>query len=202
LHFEGGWTNNPNDPGGPTMKGVTLKVYKAWCAANGLPEPDETALHNIPDAHLDAIFKGSYWDRISGDSLPPGLDLAMADMGYNAGPGAATKLLRGVLGLGASSAPLTEQELAHIWSISDQHGLCSAYCDARLAFLQGLHGGILWQHFGKGWANRVAGIKAMSIHLCPSDFPTYVAQLQTVGHASAFILASPLTGGKAEEAAA
>ena len=40
LRWEGGYVNHPNDPGGPTNKGVTQKVYDAWRRRQGLPTCD------------------------------------------------------------------------------------------------------------------------------------------------------------------
>ena len=30
LENEGGWSDHPRDPGGATMKGVTLKTFRAY----------------------------------------------------------------------------------------------------------------------------------------------------------------------------
>jgi len=39
LKWEGGWSNDPNDKGGPTMKGVTIAVYTLYCRSKGKPIP-------------------------------------------------------------------------------------------------------------------------------------------------------------------
>jgi len=39
LKWEGGWGNDPADKGGPTMKGVTIATYTAYCAKKGRPIP-------------------------------------------------------------------------------------------------------------------------------------------------------------------
>ena len=37
LKWEGGYSNNPNDPGGATMKGVIQKTYDDYRKSKGLP---------------------------------------------------------------------------------------------------------------------------------------------------------------------
>jgi len=39
LKWEGGWSNDPADKGGPTMKGVTLAVYSAYREKKGKKVP-------------------------------------------------------------------------------------------------------------------------------------------------------------------
>ena len=36
LKSEGGWSDNPADPGGATMKGITLNVYRGLNVTNML----------------------------------------------------------------------------------------------------------------------------------------------------------------------
>ncbi|WP_263496528.1 MULTISPECIES: glycosyl hydrolase 108 family protein [unclassified Mesorhizobium] len=37
LAHEGGYSNNKADPGGPTMKGVTQRVYDGYRQGRGFP---------------------------------------------------------------------------------------------------------------------------------------------------------------------
>ncbi|WP_152536276.1 glycosyl hydrolase 108 family protein [Mesorhizobium loti] len=37
LAHEGGYSNHPSDPGGPTMKGVTQRVYDGYRRAGASP---------------------------------------------------------------------------------------------------------------------------------------------------------------------
>lgn len=204
LHWEGGWTSNPRDPGGPTMEGVTLRVYAAWCAAQGRDAPDANTLRNIPMADVEAIFEAGYWHQVNGDHLPPGLDYATVDFAYNSGPGTALRKLREVLGLPSSSGPLSEQEIGILWDTSSPGAawgdLVNAYCDARLDFMRNCKGGTLWPTFGKGWSNRVAGVRAGAIHMVPDDVAQYIANMTNgAGSGQAVADASANKQGKAED---
>jgi lysozyme family protein len=67
--WEGGWSNDPVDPGGATMKGITLRTYKQYCKNAGLPEPTMEDLKNISDENWDAVFKTMFWDIWKGDEI-------------------------------------------------------------------------------------------------------------------------------------
>jgi len=69
LKWEGGWSNDPNDKGGPTMKGVTLAVYTAYCAKKGKPKPTQTTLKAISQEDWEDILKTMYWDRWKADNI-------------------------------------------------------------------------------------------------------------------------------------
>ncbi|WP_295446268.1 glycosyl hydrolase 108 family protein [uncultured Thiodictyon sp.] len=119
LTFEGGFSDHPADPGGETMKGVTLTTFRHYFGAHAT----KADLLAITDAQLQRVYR-TYWDACGCDSLPSGLDLAVFDFAINSGPSQARKLL--------SKARTIE-------------GLC----DARLAFLRHLptwgHFGKGWQ---------------------------------------------------------
>lgn len=57
LGFEGGYANNPNDPGGATNFGVTQKTYDAFRVTNHL---DKQSVEKISQNEVNAIYKGYY----------------------------------------------------------------------------------------------------------------------------------------------
>ena len=92
LLHEGGWANNPKDPGGATMKGVTLATYRRY-----RPGATKEQLRNISDEELRTIYRDGYWDEVRGDDLPSGIDFATFDFAVNSGPSRAAKFLQRVL---------------------------------------------------------------------------------------------------------
>src|SRR5271163_4065031 len=92
--FEGGYVDNPHDPGGATLKGVTQAVYTAWLAHHGRPN---AAVRGASDADIQAIYRAQYWDAVRGDDLYAGLDLVMVDTGWGSGPVEAVKFLQRAL---------------------------------------------------------------------------------------------------------
>ena len=76
LKHEGGFVNHPDDPGGMTNKGITLNTYSRWL--NEVMDVDaelgEEAMRNIPDVHVEQIYRQEYWNKVNGDQLPSGVD--------------------------------------------------------------------------------------------------------------------------------
>ena len=69
LKWEGGWANDPHDKGGPTMKGVTLTTYTAYCKKKGKGLPTQLQLKNISQAEWEDILKTMYWDKWNADKI-------------------------------------------------------------------------------------------------------------------------------------
>lgn len=150
LTSEGGWSDNPADPGGATMKGVTIATFRRYID----PKGTKADLRHITDAQLADVYKRQYWDAIGGDQLPDGVDYAVFDFAVNSGPGRAARYLQSVVGApidGAiGSATLDAAAKMPVGVVIDR------LCDARLAFLKSLG---TWDTFGKGWSARVASVR-------------------------------------------
>lgn len=64
-----GYGNDPVDPGGPTMVGITLETYKAYCKAKKKPMPTIQDLKSISYAEWFDIFKTRFWDKMRADEI-------------------------------------------------------------------------------------------------------------------------------------
>lgn len=153
LKYEGGYVDHPKDPGGPTNKGVTQAVYDNWRKSQNLPTQ---TVRNIDDSEVAAIYKNLYWDCISGDNLPAGVDFAVFDFAVNSGVSRAAKTLQAVVGVTQDGVigPATIQAAKTYVAMS--------VTNKRLAFMQSLS---IWSTFGKGWSARIADVKAQIIAL-------------------------------------
>lgn len=65
LKWEGGYVDDPSDPGGATCKGVTLSAYRARYGSHRTKDD----LRGISDGQWRAIMKGDYWDKCKGDLI-------------------------------------------------------------------------------------------------------------------------------------
>lgn len=155
LKHEGGWADHPNDPGGATMKGVTLATYRRY-----RPGATKAQLRNITDAELQRIYRDGYWDVIRGDDLPSGIDYAVFDFAVNSGPGRAAKYLQGVLGV-ARDGVIGPKTIAAAHA-ADPIKVITDLCDRRMAFLHRLS---TWPVFGRGWSSRVRGVRQLALSL-------------------------------------
>lgn len=160
LKSEGGFTDNPADPGGATDDGITQATYDAYRTVQGLP------LQSVRLITLDeagAIYRHEFWDVLKDDALPAGVDYAMFDFAVNSGPPRAAKFLQHVLFLQTDGA--VGPKTVDTASRADPELLCFALCLSRLRFMQSLS---TWADFGKGWSARVFGVFHQSIRLCSS----------------------------------
>jgi len=155
LAHEGGYTNDAEDPGGPTNFGITIADYRKYV------QPDANAADvkamRVEDAKR--IYRARYWDVLRCDELPAGVDYAAFDYGVNSGVGRSGKVLRRTLKLADDSSAVTDAVVAAARA-ADASGLVGAICDERLRFLQSLK---TWGVFGKGWSRRVADVKATAL---------------------------------------
>jgi lysozyme family protein len=147
LKYEGGYVDHPKDPGGPTNKGITQAVYDDWRKSQNLATK---SVRSISDSEVAAIYKNLYWDRISGDLLPSGVDFAVFDYAVNSGVSRAAKMLQSVVGVTQDGVigPATIQATKTYVAMS--------ITNRRLAFMQSLS---IWSTFGKGWSARIADVK-------------------------------------------
>jgi len=158
LGAEGGWSDNPHDPGGATMRGITLHTFQGYKAGATKQE-----LRNISDKDVAAIYRHGYWAPVRGDDLPAGIDLMVFDFGVNAGPDRAVLELQQVVGVKAdgilgpislaavAKAPATE-------TITKLSGLQRAYYRSLPT----------WGEFGHGWMNRTDARVTAALRLLPA----------------------------------
>ena len=90
LGHEGGYVDNPKDPGGATRWGITERVARA----NGYTGH----MRELPVTTAKQIARREYWDAVKADQLPAQLRYAVFDAAYNSGPTQAIKWLQRALG--------------------------------------------------------------------------------------------------------
>lgn len=153
LGYEGGWSDNPRDPGGATMCGVTQAVYDVYRARLGLPL--RSVRLSSPEERAD-IYRSRYWNRARGDLLPAGVDYALFDFAVNSGVGRAVRTLQGIVGADqdGDAGKYTIAAVDRYCAQYQPTALTDALCHARLQFLHGL---AAFADFGHGWTIRVMG---------------------------------------------
>jgi lysozyme family protein len=171
LRHEGGFSDHPDDPGGATMMGITANTLAAW---RGQPVSRED-VRLLTRAEAGAIYRARYWNRVAGDALPPGLDLAMFDFAVNSGTARATRTLQGMLHVPSDGVmgPVTLGAIAPL----DQAQLIRDLNRARRAFLTQLPTA---PTFGRGWLRRVAAIEraALAMQAAAPPAPTATQRKQ------------------------
>jgi lysozyme family protein len=154
IKSEGGFVNNPKDPGGMTNLGVTRSAWEAFLNRS----VTEAEMRKLTPADVKGFYKAMYWDKIKGDQLPSGVDYAAYDLAVNSGVGRAAKYLQDIAGVPADGI-IGPKSIEAILAC-DPHQMADALCDMRLDFLKRLP---TFETFGKGWSIRVAEVKSKAI---------------------------------------
>lgn len=157
LREEGGWSNHPSDPGGPTMRGIIQREYDKYRAGHGL---SRRSVRHISEEELQDIYAGNYWRPVRGDQWPKGPDQIAFDIAVNSGPGRALAIMRAAMGNPTGGV----QSLALLATQSrDQVGIVKRACARRASFYRGLR---TFSVFGRGWLRRNARMEAIGVKMC------------------------------------
>lgn len=137
LQVEGGYSNNPNDPGGETNRGISKRAY---------PNVDIRAL---TEQEAVLLYSRDYWEPLHGDSLPDAVSFALLDFAVNSGVGEAVRALQRALYLAVDGIMGTQTIAAATRNPPDTVVALSV---ERMLLLTGLKE---WPGYGRGWTKRV-----------------------------------------------
>jgi len=139
LGSEGGYSNNPADPGGETNWGISKRSY---------PNVDIKALTRVG---AKAIYERDFWNRIHAEELPDGVAFQVFDFAVNSGIETAVRHLQRAVGVAEDGywGPVTRAAVAAM-SESD---IIMRFVASRLDFWTSLS---TWSTFGRGWSRRAA----------------------------------------------
>ena len=143
IAHEGGYVNHPQDPGGETHWGITLRTARA----NGYTG----RMRDMTRAQAKAIYRDAYWRRARADEYDPAIGFQLFDAAVNHGMGNATRFLQRAVGVADDGVigPMTVAAVRRM-SVTD---VLARFNAERLEFYTRL---TTWPTFGRGWARRVA----------------------------------------------
>ena len=153
LALEGGYSDDPFDPGGPTNQGITLADYADYV---GTPVTAATrerltaGVRNIDPAAVRAIYLERYWGPSHAGELSPAIALMHFDTAVNQGLGTGARLLQRALDVAVDGeiGPLTLQAAA----TAQTDIVLEGYAELRRDRYRSLHH---FGRFGRGWLRRV-----------------------------------------------
>ncbi len=140
IGHEGGYVNDPRDPGGETNWGISKRAYPT------------TTIRDLTRDQAKMIYRNDFWNRIRGDQLFDGVAFQVFDIAVNSGIETAVRMLQRAVGVADDGhwGPAS-QSAADAMSESDTILRLNA---ERLEFMTKL---TTWPAFGRGWARRIAG---------------------------------------------
>lgn len=151
LKAEGGYVNDPADPGGETNLGVTKAVWQAWCAERGLPVK---AMRDLTVEDVGPLYQTRYWLAASCDKMPWPLALIHFDAAVNSGVTQAAKLLQRALQVSDDGVlgPVTLGKAAKA-----EPPVCYRYLLERVWFYRGLAKAkpVMQKFLAGGWLARL-----------------------------------------------
>ena len=161
LEFEGGWSNDPQDPGGPTNKGVTLQVYaenKGVKVSSRNRNRLMGELRDVSDEFVRDLYYRRYWKLAHCPELPEAIAFMHFDAAVNHGPRRAVKMLQQAVGveIDGEVGPLT---LAGV-KRKGRANTIFAYRGIRERFYRGLSH---FPRFGRGWIRRLVACEKRAV---------------------------------------
>jgi uncharacterized protein (TIGR02594 family) len=172
LAMEGGYAEDPNDPGGPTNFGITLATYALdkglALSAENLGQL-KAELKAIPQATVRRIYLERYWQPARCPELPAALALFHFDAAVNHGLAGAPRMLQEAVGA-AVDGEIGPETLANAASLPVARSL-ARYADIRRRLYRSL--ATFWR-FGNGWLARVERTLAAAnaIAALPASMPS------------------------------
>lgn len=139
LGHEGGYVNDPNDPGGETKWGISKRSY-----------PDlEIKFLTRDQAAL--IYLRDFWTPIHGDEIPFALAFQGFDFAVNSGVQTAIRYMQRALGVVDDGhwGPVTQRAAMGC----DE---CTTVIRLLALRLQFMTLSQRWPYFSRGWASRIA----------------------------------------------
>jgi lysozyme family protein len=154
LRYEGGYVNDPHDPGGMTNLGVTRRVWEAYVKRPAT----EAEMRALTPRQVEPVYRLNYWNAVRSDELPDGVDSAVYDFAVNSGVTRAIMALQRAVHV-ADDGKIGDITMKAIKSQTPDY-LVKAICNDRLAFLKRLS---TWPRYGKGWGARVSSVRKTAL---------------------------------------
>lgn len=144
IGHEGGYVNNPKDPGGETNWGIT----KNTATANGYTG----SMKSMTREQAKEIYRKAFWERIKCGQFLGAVSFQLFDAAVNHGIGNAIRMLQRAVGV-LDDGVVGTKTLAAINKMTLDDVLI-LFIAERLEFFTNL---AKFSDFGRGWARRVVG---------------------------------------------
>jgi lysozyme family protein len=164
IGHEGGFSDDPRDPGnklpdgrpGSTMWGCTQANWESY-VGHQVTHDD---MRSLKKEDVKPLYKKKYWDAVSGDYLPSGVDYAAFDFAINAGPKRSIQMLQRALDL-PDDGVLGPNTMVAIKN-ADATSLLRKFSNAKKAYYESLK---TFSIYGKGWLARVADVEKAGLSM-------------------------------------
>ena len=139
IGLEGGYVNNPNDPGGETKYGISKRAYPHY------------NISELTREQAKEIYRVDFWDKLQLENVYPSVTYQLFDFAVNSGINTAIRYFQRALGVADDGyfGPISKAAAQHM---SECDMILSLNAE-RLEFMTKLSS---WDLFGQGWARRIS----------------------------------------------
>ncbi len=148
FYWEGGYVNDPNDPGGKTKYGISKRAY---------PNVD---ISKLTKKKAGEIYFNDYWEPCGCEDLPAGIDLIVFDTAVNCGTDKSVRILQESVGSSVDGVygPNTQAAAEK----SNQQSAIKEFVARRAVYYGKL---AKLDRFGLGWMRRLADMHQRALNL-------------------------------------
>ena len=137
LAEEGGYVNNPKDPGGETKFGISKRAY-----------PNEDIKNLTRDRAIE-LYERDYWNACRCSGMHTAVAMVVFDTAVNCGVGAASRWVQRVAGV-TQDGVIRSVTLAALNRIEQQQAVALILRERMFATMQTA----TWDSFKNGWSSR------------------------------------------------
>ena len=156
LKSEGGYVDNPADPGGRTNLGVTQNTWESWV---GRPS-NEKEMRGLTPSDVAPLYKKKFWDACSCDDLSAGVDYLVFDFAVNAGIGRSAKTLQSAVNA-IPDGSIGKVTIAAVNNIPVKN-VINRFSVLKEEFYKSLP---TFEIFGEGWLSRVDRVQKEALDM-------------------------------------
>lgn len=166
FHWEAGYVDHPEDPGGATNMGITIHTMRALALDldnDGDIDKDDVRL--VTREIATEIYEDRYWHPVWGNRMPSGLDAVLMDASVNSGPRASIRWVqRAMAGVNPDGylGPQTFGAITRYYENGQMDDLINASIDQRLRSVRGFR---KYPTFGRGWERRIRSVRKLALEL-------------------------------------
>lgn len=141
LGHEGGYVDNPADPGGETKFGISKRAYPSY------------DIRNLTEQQAQGIYYRDYWLPAGCDLMPLALAIVVFDAAVNNGVGRSVRWLQ--MALGVEPDGIIGDRTKAALGKADTEAVIQAVHAQRIHYMASLQS---WGTFGAGWSRRLAAL--------------------------------------------
>ena len=157
--WEGGLVDHKKDPGGITKWGISLRFLRGiGMDINGDGVVDGVDIRALSESQVEDIYRWHFWEKVSCDDLPDGLDLCVFDCAVNQGVGRAARLLQ--KSVGAIPDGIIGPETIRLVRLSIPEATIDEFMARRARHYSGLRNVVI---FGLGWFRRLFDVHHIAV---------------------------------------